>query len=337
MTTLLRSFARLCLSFLCAERFFLFVAVMLSACPALRAFEDERNPSIVRFRCVKSFAAVVPVSINGSKPYEFLLDTGATYTSVDTEVARDLVLQAHREASITTLVHRIPVVSAVAHSVRIGPLTELDVEVLVRDLSGLRRLDPRIRGVLGQNVLERADYLIDYKQRLVQFDADGDLLSSLRGERTSLTRIPVPGDATHANLAVRIWLDDGRNRETRLLLDSGSASLVIFSGEGEVRRKMLDFPAPHSIVQDAAGEKRSVELRNVQLVIGGGRRSMTAEMLDFENVAEDFGGLLPTNMFLRLYISNSGGFAMFDPRIDHRIYKRLYSEAERVAMKVGGR
>ena len=320
-----------------AERIFLLLAVILSACPALRAFEDERNASMVRFRCVKGFAAIVPVSIDGSVPYDFLLDTGATYTSIDTGLARDLALGVQGEASVTTLVHRIPVSFALAHTVRIGPIIDSDVEVLVRDLSGLRALDPRIRGVLGQNALDGADYLIDYKQKIVQFDANGDLLSSLHGERTPLTRFPVPGNPRHANLAVRIRLDDGTIGETRLLLDSGSASLVVFSSEGDIRRKRLELSTPHSIVQDVAGERKSAELRNVQLDIGGRRWNVTADVLDLGSVGEDIGGLLPTNMFLRIYISNLGRFVLFDPKIDRRVVNRVYAEVDRVASAIGSK
>ena len=225
-TALLRSFPRLCLLSLSAGRIFLLLAGTLWGCPALRAYEDEHSAAMVRFRCVKGFAVIVPVSINGSIPYDFLLDTGATYTSIDIELARGLALDAVGKASVTTLVHHIPVSFAVADSVRVGPITHAKLEVLVRDLSGLRSLDPRIRGVLGQNALDDADYLIDYKQRFVQFDTDGSLFSSLHGKRTPLTRLPVPGDAQHGNLAVGIRLDDGMNRATKLLLDSGSASLV---------------------------------------------------------------------------------------------------------------
>ena len=75
-------------------------------------------------------------------------------------------------------------------------------------------------------------------------------------------------------------------------------------------------------------------MRNVQLGVGDRRWSVTADVVDFENIAEDVGGLLPTNMFMRLYISNSGGFVLFDPKVDRH---PLYSVADHVSGVVGGR
>ena len=119
------------------------------------------------------------------------------------------------------------------------------------------------------------------------------------------------------------------------MIDSGSASLVLFSSGRDIRRKRPELPTPHNAIQDAAGQKQSVELRNVQLGVGDGEWNVTADVVHFEDIAEDVEGLLPTNMFMRIYISNSGGFALLDPKVDRR--HRLRSLPDHAGGAVGGR
>ena len=194
------------------------------------AFADRFAPAVVPFHFEHGFAVVVPVSINGSGPYPFLLDTGATITALDRGLAEAVVLDGSGMGTVTTLAETMSVSLAVAHTVSIGPVTERNVEVMVRDLKGLHAFAPGVRGVLGQNALNHADFLLDYRRRTLAFDMDGALLASLNGHHMQLTRETVEDNPQYANLAVHATIASDGVHPMDFLLDSGTASLVLFDG-----------------------------------------------------------------------------------------------------------
>ena len=66
--------------------FVLFVCV--SSLPAIAS--PATTEATAKIRIVKDFMIVVPVTINGSGPYDFLLDTGSTNTMLDQKLADEL-------------------------------------------------------------------------------------------------------------------------------------------------------------------------------------------------------------------------------------------------------
>jgi predicted aspartyl protease len=296
----------------------LVIAALLWAAPA--SFADTLNPAVVPFHFVRGFAVMVPVTVNGSGPYDFMLDTGSTITSVDRELGQELALQPRGQGMVMTLAERAPASLAVVRCVAFGPVTEQNVEVMVRDLSGLRHIAPTARGVLGQNALNHADFLLDYRHKWMEFDTNGELVRSLKGHHIPLRREMVEGNPQYANLAVHANVTDNGARPIDFLLDSGAASMVLFgAAENEVMER------PQGFVADTAGRQLLSSVRDVQVVIDGNSREVATSMLTSRAAGKNIGGLLPTNIFARIYISNSGGFAMFEPKmkkpgsLDHMI------------------
>lgn len=150
-----------------------------------RSFADtpapRQTPSLVPFRLVGGFAVIIPVMVNGHGPYDFMLDTGTTIMVVDLELGQELALEPQAQGTVTTLTQQLSASIAVARRVEFGPVTEQNVEVMVRELSGLRKIAPTVRGVLGQNALNHSDFMMDYQHRQLQFDTDGELMRSLGG------------------------------------------------------------------------------------------------------------------------------------------------------------
>lgn len=287
----------------------LFVLVALLLCAGPTSFADTLNPAAVPFHFVRGFAVMVPVTVNGSGPYDFMLDTGSTITSVDRELGQELALQPRGEGVVMTLTDRTPASLAVAHRVAIGPVTEQNVEVMIRDLSGLRHIAPTARGVLGQNALNHADFLLDYRHKLMLFDTAGEVARSLKGRHIPLRRELVEGNPRYANLAVHANVNDNGAHPIDVLLDSGAASMVLFG----VGNDGLD--RPQGLVTDTAGRQMVSSVRNIQVVIDGNSREVATNVLASKAAGKNIGGLLPTNIFGRIYISNSGGFAMFEPKL----------------------
>ena len=286
----------------------LVIAAVLFASPAL--FADAPNAAVVPFHFVDGFAVIVPVTVNGSGPYDFMLDTGTTITTVDRELGRELALQPLGQGTAMTLTQRTPATLAVARLMVLGPLAEQNVEVMIRDLSGLRRMAPTARGVLGQNALNHADFLLDYRHKWVEFDMDGELARSLKGHHVPLRRAALDGNPQFANLAVRANIADHGERVLDVLLDSGAASMVLFGG---IERQGMELA--QGFVADTAGRQMLADVRNIQLAIDGNAREVTTSVLAFKGAGKDIDGLLPTSIFSRIYISNRGGFAMFEPKV----------------------
>lgn len=289
-------------------RCLLVIAVVFCAVPA--SFADASGPAVVPFHFVRGFAVIVPVMVNGRGPYDFMLDTGCTITTVDRELAQELTLKPQEQGAVTTLTQRTPGLLAFARNVVVGPVTETNVEIMIRDLSGLHRIAPTTRGVLGQNALNHADFLLDYRHKLMEFDTDGALAHSLGGRHVALRREMVDGDPQYANLAVHASVSDHGARAVDFLLDSGAASLVLFD-----RLENEGVELSKGWVADTAGGQLFADLREIQVVIDGKSREVATHVLAFKGAGKDIDGLLPTSIFDRIYISNREGFAMFEPKI----------------------
>ena len=289
----------------------LVLAVALCAGPA--SFADTMGPAVVPLHVVRGFAVIVPVTVNGSGPYDFMLDTGTTITTVDRELAGELALQQLGQGTATTLTERTPAALAIARRIVFGPVAEQDVELMIRDLKGLRDLAPTARGVLGQNALNHADFLLDYRHKLMEFDTDGELSRSLKGRHVPLRRQAVDGNPQFANLAMRANISDYGTRTIDVLLDSGAASMVLFGG---IEKQGSEFA--QGLVADTGGRQLLAAVRHIQLVIDGNTRELATNVLIFKGAGKGIDGLLPTNIFDRIYISNSGGFAMFEPKVKKR-------------------
>jgi predicted aspartyl protease len=296
----------------------LVIVALMCAAPA--SFAETLNPAVVPFHFVRGFAVMVPVTVNGSGPYDFMLDTGSTITSVDRELGQELALQPEGQGTVMTLTERTSTSLAIAQRVAFGPVTEQNVEVMVRDLSGLRHIAPTARGVLGQNALNHADFLLDYRHKLMEFDMGGELVRSLKGHHVPLRREPIEGNPRYANFSVHANVNDHGAHTIAFLLDSGAASMVLFGG-GEND----GIYHPQGFVTDTTGRQAVSDVHDIQVVIDGNSREVASNVLASRTAGKEIGGLLPTNLFARIYISNSGGFAMFEPKmkkpapLDHMI------------------
>jgi len=267
--------------------------------------------SAIHFRSPRGFSIVVPVYVNGKGPFEFLLDTGSTVTVIDSKLLQSLNLGVTGSGTMITPTSRTTIPWAVAEKVSVGPVTESKVELGVRDLSDLRQLDSRISGVLGQNVLKNADFLLDNRKRMIEFDPAGELAAELDGERVNTSLIATPNSPAYGSTAIRVKLAESNHRDLNFILDSGSASVVLFPHS-------LDQPSssmrPTLLMEDDAGNRKYAPGYLVQFSVGGISLDVAAHVtaIGYEGLAVD--GLLPTAGFGSVYISNSGGFVIFQPK-----------------------
>lgn len=152
----------------------------------------------------------VEVQVNGSGPYRFAIDTGASgMARADARLVRNLALPAD-----TGTRHSDGVQTAQADTVRInalalGGLRHSDVTALTRDYNARQSKDAAFDGILARGFFADGVLIIDYPQRRLQFRRDIDLLpaqpDALAYSRAF--RIPV----TIGTVTTEAQLDTGAN------------------------------------------------------------------------------------------------------------------------------
>lgn len=114
-------------------------------------------------------AILVPVQINGTGPYQFILDTGATLTCVDQELATRLQLPepvgmighgATVSETGTVGLHRI-------NTLVVGGATASQLTACALDLQRMRQVGLRADGLLGLNFLKSFKVSLDFDRKVL--------------------------------------------------------------------------------------------------------------------------------------------------------------------------
>jgi predicted aspartyl protease len=163
---------------------------------------------------------IVPVTLNGAGPFDFLVDTGTNTTLIDPQVATELGLDA-----VDRLVVQTAAGETVALRYRVGRLgvgnEEAEgAEVLAVPLPTLRSLDKNIRGILGMNFLQGFSFRLDYANRRIELYSQGELPVA-SSEKNAPVRLE------DGALIVTVRTPVAALGEWRLVLDSGIATAVI--------------------------------------------------------------------------------------------------------------
>jgi hypothetical protein len=274
----------------------------------------------LRFRLLDHSQIIIPVEINQTGPYDFLVDTGAQITTVDPSLVENLSLKPQGIAQV----------SGVAFQIR-DSLTELDslaasshvvqnVLAVVQDLGELHAAAPSVRGILGGNFLRHFDLLIDYSHRLICLDDTRTMQSKVKGERIALLRSPVRdgnGESTEP-MIVSAHLPTSETRELFFLLDSGTNAPVLFNGASLMpQASFLSSRSPRGGAPSdckrqlfAVVPQRDIQIGNHLLhqipfvtPIGGPK---CEPRLNID-------GVLPTALFERVYINYADHYAVLKP------------------------
>lgn len=117
-------------------------------------------------------AVLVPVRINGKGPYNLVLDTGATFTCLDQELARELNLRPRAGVSATGVGARSAgtVQLVGVKSLQVGTATASDVTACVLDLKHTRQMGLKTDGLLGLNFLRAFRVTIDFRRKVLSLE-----------------------------------------------------------------------------------------------------------------------------------------------------------------------
>ena len=272
----------------------------------------------LKARMVAGALFVIPVKINQSGPFDFMVDTGSQLNVIDPALAAQLNLKSQGTVGLVGAATWSQGSVGVLDSLQAGSQTLLKPLVAVQDLGPIQAADARIRGVLGENFLAHFDVLIDYFHEPLCLD-DAKLLDKyVRGERVPLvtsrhpeTEVPFSG-----RLVISVNLSDTGARPILLQLDSGSNGPLLYGGNRELEQPLLKRA---KLQRQEVGDARSgfavlppqdmrVGSRIVRRVPFWTPASGSQNVPDRE---ED--GLLATVLFQRVYVSHSDRFVIFDP------------------------
>jgi predicted aspartyl protease len=263
---------------------------------------------------------VVPVKLNGTGPYDFMVDTGAQTTVMEPSLAAELQLKSGRSIRVAdgswsdeTVLVRPAVIEVGRYSVR-------NALVAVENLGPLQSLYPGIKGILGATFFASFDLLIDRAHKVLCLDQKGQMEPKVRGERIPF--IPLsgaePDSAFPAPALIPVRLSNENSRRMTMMLDSGTnvpqlyeshCSDAIPSRVAEHRRlgagtdnntEFFKILPPQNV---RIGSFLLPEIRFVARL--NKRRAATAIGVD---------GLLPVSLFRRVFISYAGRFVVLNPR-----------------------
>lgn len=240
------------------------------------AVSDSR--SSVGFRLYRGYLIVAEGSADPIKNLNFLVDTGASSTILDSRLATSLRLE-EGAASVVVLDGKVRAGKAIVPSLEFGPLRRQNFPVSVQDLSFLEKaLSVRIDAVIGLDLLGPSSFVVDYSSRAIQFGAAPELPISIPLRLEGGLAV-VDAEMNHAPV--------------RLLVDTGASSLMIF--ETRVPKTVSELKVSaikHSTNLNGEFERKQVWLQGFQL--GDAEFGLEAAFVvhDGQDSGRDFDGLL---------------------------------------------
>jgi predicted aspartyl protease len=267
---------------------------------------QAQSQSEIPFRLVNGNLIVVTMTSGGTRHFDFVLDTGADTTIVDSRLAARLskVELRHVEQSTLAGVQSLSVSSVAVLSA--GSAQVRNLQVLVQDLARLRLLDSHIQGILGQDFLSHFNYLLDYRRHVIRIEAANEIEDALEGDRIKI-------EAVENRMIVASEGQSLRRAKLRLLLDSGASLLVLIRKGAQA----LDVPALGSVQEITSSGSVSLPKGRVQMLTVGSQEfhNIDAVLSAVEPTEQIGDGLLPTTLFDTLYVNNRDGFVVLNPRV----------------------
>jgi predicted aspartyl protease len=260
--------------------------------------------SVVRFRMVNNLI-VISLKSNQAGPFDFVLDTGADTTVVDPSIASQLSFVPSARIRQTTLSSVQTVMRGCIPSLSAGSVHVDNVDVLIQDLSVLRKMDAHIQGIAGQNFLSHFNYLLDYRKHVVRIELSSEIQDMIDGDHVAI-------DARENRMLVASEAQSRGTTGLRLLLDSGANSVVLLPRAVQA----LSLPKQESGFELTSSGKVELHTSSIRVLTVGSQKfhDVVAALLATEPAERIGDGMLPTALFQALYINNHEGFVVFNPQ-----------------------
>lgn len=293
-------------------------AIALGTVPAMQGeTRCPGNVASIRPRFVEHSIVIVPVTVNDSGPYDFVLDTAAQVTTIDPSLADELHFKLEGTVGVTGAGFFTRASYARPKLLRAGEHVIYSPLVLVHSLGQIQISDRRVRGILGENFLEHFDLLIDYDHVIVCLDNAKELQHNVKGKHLALVDAPRPESVMPFTQPLILTVDlPGNSARTLLLqLDSGVNAPVLFdastlgplhTGDKPLRSRGTDGVSHAYVVLPP--KDIQVGPHRLQHV------SFVAPAVKSDAIPRSgIDGMLPTALFRSVFISYEDRFAVLEP------------------------
>ena len=178
----------------------------------------EPNP-VVHFELDEHGGVIVPVTIGGAGPFRFLLDTGASGSSISEPLVGQIGAPLAAKTEVTTPGGHAMALVAALREVKLGIMSSETILAVMVPANAIAAVGAGVVGILGQDFLGPHNYTLDYRHRTLMWD--GDDVPSAAGS-DALKLIPEGGQ-----LLVELPQTDAPT--VRMVPDSGADTLVLFA------------------------------------------------------------------------------------------------------------
>jgi predicted aspartyl protease len=284
--------------------------VCISSLPAIAAPVTETT---VTFSIANNYLIVVPVTINGAGPYDFVLDTGSNNTMLDEKLADELALPRGDKRIIVGVMGSVTLSAVYANSFSIADATVAGKNLFLFTSTNLQNLPPKTRGILGEDFLQNFDVLIDYRHHIIQLESGAGILAeTLTGEHLPVQLSGMLQErSTFRRLIVTGHIQElGDNSPLSLLLDSGVSNFILFRKHLVLgtSRQMLE------VVPLSSSGLDTMQTRTIRrLDLGKDEVNDLTVIARTGQPESDADGLIPTSLFHSIFISHQGRFVILNP------------------------
>jgi predicted aspartyl protease len=226
-------------------------------------------PQSISLRIYRDFLIIAEGRFGcGHELENFVLDTGVAPSVINRRVSKSLGLEP-RPSAMSIMGEVTPTESAILPEIDLGPIRVISLPVQIEDLSRLERdLGMRVAGILGLDVLSKANFRLDYDKKRLTFE-------NSPFEKSDTSGIPVPFDAKAGIAVANVKLD---GKASRMLVDTGSDRVVFLEGGSKATEDLAQKASWEN--QGMAGQTmRTQILFGREIVLGAERFTLAKTYL----------------------------------------------------------
>jgi predicted aspartyl protease len=268
------------------------------------------NVASLPFRLVNHHQMIVAVSVNGSRAYDFLLDTGMQITAIDAAVAAELHLQPQGAALLDGAGSQESVSYVHVDRLEAGGHAVSNQIAFAYSLQNLH-----VHGILGENFLEHFDMLIDNAHRMACLDETASMRTGMKGLHIPIVVSDKPGQvSTLPSLPIVSARLTDATRPVRLILDSGADGAILYN----TSEYLAERRGGHSVGTGADGRQIIFSVLPLQRMKIGSLEMPGVPFLSLDRNEQDahakgFDGILTFGFFRRVFICPAEKFVVLEP------------------------
>jgi predicted aspartyl protease len=279
------------------------VVVSLATTPGF-----AESQATVSMRPSRASRIVVAVKVNGAGPYDFMVDTGATVTVLDSALFDELGLRPEGLSLIASAAGATRQTRSVVKEITLDCFSIQDLTVVSMPATILSSGYGAIRGILGENFLRHFDILIDNEHRKITLDRGVGLADFLAGERLPITFPALPQDDDN-RYRPTIWVTADAYGRARVLLDSGAPSVMLLQWGGKL--KGYGYSMRLNTVNGAIACKGASDWLHLGKRLVGDLIILNCQSALVKPQGHE--GILPTAIFKQIFISHAGSYVIIEP------------------------